>query len=276
MKTSSLPKEKSQFLRSVLRPVVRLCFRNSCSAYEVIESVKAVFIEQAEERIRSDGETVTTSRVAVMTGIDRRDVKRIASEGGIPTAQPNLVTRVLAQWEQSPRFSTANHRPKPLGYKGANSQFKRLVKSVSTDMNPATMLYELQRSGYVEYSEADDQVRLLRAENMLETEPEKKLAVVSKNFDTLGRSCEENIFESSKIKHLNLRTEYDNVYEEEIPKIREWILKQGLDFHKRARNFLARFDKDLNTKAKKKGGGKVTLVAFSWTSSMEHRDKKSS
>lgn len=266
MKSPTLPKEKAEFLRSILRPLVRLCFRNACSAYEVIEAVKGVFIEIAEDQIKEGGDKVTVSRVSVMTGIDRRDVKRISSGSGTPIAQPSLVTRVLGQWEQNPRFSTRAHSPKVLSYKGENSEFKRLVNSVSKDMNPATMLYELQRLGHIDYSEEKDQVKLLRAVNMLEAEPEKKLSVISKNFETLGQSCEENIFENSKTKHLNLRTEYDNIFEDDIPKIREWLLKQGMVFHKKARTFLARFDKDLNPRGKKKGGAKVALVAFSWAS----------
>lgn len=269
MPSPQMPKAKAQFLRQILRPLVRLCFRNACSAYEVIEAVKAVFIELAVDQIKAGGNKITASRLSVMTGIDRRDVKRIYAGDGMPESQPSLVTRVLGQWENDPHFSSRG-RPRVLSYKGEDSEFKSLVASISKDMNPATMLFELQRLGLVE--RVGDDVKLLGAVNYYAAEPEKKFAVLSRNFETLGLASEENLFEDIETKNLNLRTEFDNIRPADLPKIRAWLVKHGTQFHDRARAFLSKFDEDVRPRGKKrsaKRGATVVLGSFSWTSNQD-------
>ena len=50
----------------------------------------------------------------------------------------------------------------------------------------------------------------------------------------------------------------------------KWLLKQGTDLHRRAREYLASFDLDLYPDSKAaEGGARVVLGAFSWTDDEE-------
>lgn len=57
-------------------------------------------------------------------------------------------------------------------------------------------------------------------------------------------------------------TEYDNVCLDELPKVKEWLLKEGTKFHKKARDFISKYDLDVTPNDKKIGGGHVFLGAF--------------
>ncbi len=78
------------------------------------------------------------------------------------------------------------------------------------------------------------------------------------------------------MSNLHLRTDFDNIYTSEIIPIRRWLIAEGKAFHKRAREFLSRFDKDLNEDVDetRKAGGKIVLTSFSFSSSPEDDDLK--
>jgi len=95
--------------------------------------------------------------------------------------------------------------------------------------------------------------------------PGKAYDLFARDAETLIRAGEENLESSTEgVKNLHLRTEYDNIFQEELPIIRQWLYEQGCLFHRRAREYLSKFDKDI-TPNQKAGGGRVVLKSFSWT-----------
>ena len=77
-------------------------------------------------------------------------------------------------------------------------------------------------------------------------------------------SVDENL-KNNNINQLHLTTFYDNIEEESIPKIKKWLLVKGSEIHKECREYISNFDKDLNSKLKGEGGGKVTFTTFSFS-----------
>lgn len=254
----------------MLKPILRFCLRNSIRAREILEAVRGALIELSLEELEKKGEKATLSRISVMTGLNRRDVTRILRQGVKIDNQSNLVTRVLGQWEQDLRFASPAHKPKVLSYKGDKSEFKKLVKSISKDINPATMLYELKRMGAVE--ESKEGIRLVKSVNYFQQSPEKGLGLLSRDMNTFVEAVEENLFQTQETRNLHLRTEYDNIFKSDLPVIRKWLFETGAHFHKQARDFLSQFDKDINPTPDKDGGAKVVLGAFSWTSQEKNDD----
>ena len=198
-----------------------------------------------------------------MTGMNRREVTRIYREGVSIESMPNLSRRVLNRWEQDERYLNKANKPKVLSYKGESSEFNQLVESVTKDMKPATMLFELERIGAVKRGKKT--VRLVQSIAQHQGHADRGLDLLARDVDTLIHAVEENLFTPSDPRNLHLRTEFDNIYEEDVPKIKAWMRQQGALFHKRAREYLSRFDKDINRDFEKKGGARVVIGAFSWT-----------
>lgn len=255
--------EHFDILAVLLRPVVRYAMRRAIGVYAILEVLKSVYVELAREAIEESPGKLNVSRLSVMTGLQRKDVKRLATEGRKVEGPSNLVSRVVNRWEQDKRFRTAAGKPRVLAYQGENSEFEKLVKSVITDVGPAAILAELERLKLVERSSMG--VRLLSGVSFYQGPPEKGLALLAHNVELLGRSVEENLFQPQSIRNLHLCTEYDNIFEESLPIIRQWLFEQGQLFHKHAREFLSQHDKDVSPNPDKKGNSRVSLVAFSWT-----------
>ncbi len=146
-------------LRGLLRPLVRLMIARGVTAPAFYRLLKSVYVEVAYDEFRIASGPPTDSRVSLLTGVHRRDVRAILSDPdeSWSTARAKTVTfaTVLGQWMARPDYQTAEGQPIPLPRTGAPGRdFESLVQDVSRDIRPRTILDELMRQGLV--AETDD------------------------------------------------------------------------------------------------------------------------
>ena len=252
-------------LQSILTPVVRYCLKYGVTVREISEALRRVFIDLCSEELRRQGERVTVSRLSVVTGIHRRDVMRLLA-GPDDTAVHGLMARVITAWENDKRFCLRKGKPKVLSYDGKSPNFQDLAASVSTDVGPAAVLRELIRTGVVD--EKNGELKLKSSVAKYSEWPERGLNLLSRDFASLGQAVQENLDNpQAPIRNLHIRTEFDNLFIEDIPTIRAWILRQGNIFHRKIREYLVRYDKDLNATSLKQAGGKIVVGSFSVSTS---------
>lgn len=144
-------------LREVLRPVVRLLLRFQLGYPFLADFLKGVFVEVAESE--AAGTRLTDSRVTVLTGVHRKDVRRLRHAPRDDEAPPavSLAGQVIARWLGDDDFLDAQGQPRPLGRQhdgGRGPTFEHLVNSISRqDVHPAAVLSELERLGVVHVDE---------------------------------------------------------------------------------------------------------------------------
>jgi hypothetical protein len=247
-----------------LRPVAKFCLRHSLTIQDLIEACKVVALEIAADQIKDGGEKVNVSRLSVMTGLHRRDVMRIYREGETNMDQNSgIASRVLGQWEQDSRFTTKANSPRILKLSDEEGEFKHLVSLVSKDINPGTVLFELERIGAVERHPRG--IKLVKRHFVTEGDPFEGYTLAAKDADDMLEAVGQNVVSQEDVPNLHGRTEYDNISKKDLPQIKKWLLDEGSAFHQRARTFLSRFDKDINSAIKGEGGGKVVVGTFSRT-----------
>ncbi|RIL09857.1 MAG: hypothetical protein DCC75_05625 [Proteobacteria bacterium] len=255
---------RMEVLGGLLKPLVRFLLRGNHSYQDFLNVAKEVFVQVAVEELSKSTKKLNSSRISVLTGLNRKDVAHYYKSGRMPPRKgAPLISRVLNRWEQDPRFHSNSGRQRALSWEGESSEFKELVRCVSTDVNPATVLFELERMGLVK-----KRGRLVRPSSQVprfHQDPRKGLEFLRLDNESLFTAIEENIFNRQEIANLHIRTEYDNVLKSAIPKIRAWLLEEGAAFHKRARDFISIFDKDLNPGLDGESQGRVSLIAFSCT-----------
>jgi hypothetical protein len=138
----------------ILYPLVQLLLEHGVTYPQLADALKAVFIAAAQHAERGTGR-MTDSELAVRTGIHRKDVKRLRAEiaeaAGMPDDAPrSLTSAVVTRWLSDPVWCDQAGQPKalPRNADGAHS-FDALVKSISKDMHPRTVLNELKRLNLV-------------------------------------------------------------------------------------------------------------------------------
>ncbi len=141
-------------LTLMLKPLVRLLIAQGMTHAEFAETAKIVFVESALRDFEI-GVKVNKSRVAILTGLTRKDVKSVidrALSEDPPEKHHSRPERVLAGWFNDPVYTGPYGIPLELPYVATNPNepcFVDLVKSYSGDMAPKQMLNELLRSGSV-------------------------------------------------------------------------------------------------------------------------------
>jgi hypothetical protein len=150
---------KAALLRAfhvLLGPLVRILLRQGISYAEFSEVAKAVYVEVALKDFKVPGRKATRTRVAVMTGLTRKEVKRVIDEALKDQYEPNAkfsrLGRVLVGWHTDTDFTGPYGLPLELQYESAQQAdptFSELVKRHSGDMSPRSILDELIRVGAV-------------------------------------------------------------------------------------------------------------------------------
>lgn len=145
-------------LRSALalmfKPLIRLLVSQGLTHAEFSEVAKEVYVEVALRHFEPS-ERVNKSRVAVLTGLTRKEVKNVidrAIESSALEKTKSRPSRVLSGWYEDPKFTGPYGIPLELPYESQNegqASFTELVRTYSGDMAPRQMLNELLRSGSV-------------------------------------------------------------------------------------------------------------------------------
>jgi hypothetical protein len=235
----------------VMRPAVSFAARHSIRLQDFIECAKAVYIEVSEELLKESGEKVNTSRLAVMSGVHRRDVTRIQRHEEMPASGRDLITKIVGLWQTDRRFVTKAGGPRVLEHRAERSEFIRLVEAISQDLNPGTVLFELKRVGAV--IETRSGLRLVAQSYIPKGDAEAGFRIFAREAEDLCRTVDENV----------LSPEYDKVRPEALPEIRRWLIKEGHEFHARVREFVSRFDQDINPDPDHAGPAvRVTFSSF--------------
>ncbi len=143
--------------RVLLRPLVRILLRHGISYAEFAEIVKAVYVEVAVTDFKVEGKRGTKSRIAVITGLTRKEVSRVveSAKGDSDESKSNLnrVARVLAGWHTDTDFTGPYGMPLEVRYEevalAGEPTFSDIGSSYSGDMSPRSMLDELMWVGAV-------------------------------------------------------------------------------------------------------------------------------
>ncbi len=144
-------------LRRLLRPLLRLLIARGVTLPTLVALLKALYVEVAERDFQLPGKAQTDSRVSMLSGVHRKDVRRLrGNPGGEHPAPVALSTGIqtLSTWLGDPRFVTARGRPRVLPWRSSRPgepSFELLVSEVSRqDIRARAVLDELQRQGMVE------------------------------------------------------------------------------------------------------------------------------
>lgn len=250
-------------LCKLMRPVVNFCLRRGLKYQDLCEAAKLTFVADARAELEGNAGAVSTSRLSVLTGLQRKDISRLLERGSEPAPISNLLIRVVGQWQNDQRFLDRSGKPRALSCEGPDSEFAGLVAALSTDLSSYTVLFELERLGLVR--KEGKLVSLVSDVYVPSREKvEEGLTLLAEDCRDLMQGVEENIFDPGTTPNLHIKTQYDNVCVEAIDEIRTWFLDKGSEFHEQARNFLSKHDKDLNPRLhNKQGGARVCVGIFS-------------
>ncbi len=115
-------------IRALLQPIARLLLHCGVTWREFADIAKTAFVKVASEEFGIRGRPTNVSRVSILTGLGRREVRKQRDIIEQPAMRPiylNSATRVLSGWHQDPDFLDAGGKPRELRANGNGTRSDR-------------------------------------------------------------------------------------------------------------------------------------------------------
>jgi hypothetical protein len=141
--------------RYLLLPVVRFLLKHGVTWNEFGELSKEAYVKVAREDYGIQGRPTNNSRVAMLTGLSRREVARVRDgllngKEHVSALQGNQISRVLTGWHLDEEFTDENGQPKDLPATGPTGSLSVLLKRYAGDLPHGAIRKEMQQRGLIE------------------------------------------------------------------------------------------------------------------------------
>ena len=140
-----------------LRPIAKILLRFGIGFNEFSDIAKTAFVDVATAEYGLRGRPTNISRVAVMTGLTRKEVRRVRGKIDDGTSSFSVkstpLSGILHKWHSEEDFLDSEGRPAVLAFAGEGNTFSSLVKRFGGDIPPGAMRTELKRVGAIQENE---------------------------------------------------------------------------------------------------------------------------
>lgn len=153
-----------------LRPIARLCIHFGIDYRNLSEMMKVAFVTVAKEEFKVDGKSQTDSRIALLTGVHRKDVRRLLGRAPEKTnsRQQGLVANLIAQWLGTPELIDEKGEAKPIPrnpHADYKFSFISIASTLTNDIHPRALMDECINRGIIKIDD-NDMVHLI-AESLI-------------------------------------------------------------------------------------------------------------
>lgn len=219
-------------LQRLLRPLVRLLLNYQITFPQLAAMLKTIYVSVAEEEFQVPGKRQSDSRINLLTGIHRKDVKRLRAEHQDNASVPRTVSigaQLIAYWLGEPEYQSDEGEPRPLSIKpgpDGPSEFDQLVsRVVRQDIRPRVILDEWQRLGIAHLE--NDCVTLDTGAFTPEKGFEEKVFFFGKNLQDHIAAGTHNVL-GDKPSYFDRSVYYDGLSADSVDELRQLAEVTGM------------------------------------------------
>lgn len=233
-------------IRQLLRPLVKAMIDGGITFPVLANFLRELYVEVAKSDYGIGGKPPTSSRISLLTGVHRKEIRRLMGQMPSVDAPPekiSLSAKVIAVWCSKPEYLDRKGRPLPLPRAAAPGEvsLEQLVSSVSVDVRPRTLLEEWLRSGIAELS--DDKVSLVQTALIPDHGFAEKTYYFGRNLRDHIASGAHNLAGAAPV-FFDRAVYYDRIEPESIEELRLLCAERGeellLEINRRTRQLAER------------------------------------
>jgi len=212
------------------KPLIRLLIEKGLTFPQFRDLMKILYVDVANETFTENGNQPSDSRIFVLTGVHRKDIKRIREQSNTPDQTINnaasLNGEIVARWISMPEYLDKKGKPRKLLRSKNNNQagFEQLVSSVNKDVRPKVILDEWLRLNMV--SIKDDYIVLRRTAYVSNKEFNDMAYYLGHNVHDHLASCVNNILVTDN-PMIERSVYYASLTENSVNKLRSIANKKG-------------------------------------------------
>lgn len=232
-------------VRKLMRPLVRMAIKRGISVNDFYLWLKAIYVEEAES-FTIEGKKQSTSRIALLTGLDRKETARLRKLNQDmdallqqQTKRTNRAVRAINAWQKEALYCDEQGKPKALPLYGDGTSLESLVHQYCGDVTVVTVLGELERSGLVDLHD-DDTVTLKDTSYIPHEDNEELLFLMGQAAHDLLNTSTYNIEQQGETSRLQLSVAYNRVNPEVIAKLKVLIEADSLELLQKLDRWLDR------------------------------------
>jgi hypothetical protein len=244
MVVSTIRQRLLALLGGLLEPIVLLLLKSGITWREFAEVAKARFVDVATHEFGIRDRPTNASRVAILTGIDRREVASIRKKGvDAPIEEADgfmsKPTQLLDAWYHESEFREADGKPRVLPLEGEGASFAELARRFAPGIPPVALHKELRAAGAIE-DLARGRVRVLKRNYVPRELNENQLRLWSAALRDVGTTLEHNITRPSDTaprfdrRAINLRVD-----RAALPAFQKFLESEGQAFLERVDDWLS-------------------------------------
>lgn len=219
-------------VRRIFRPVIRLLIAYDLNLPWLVEELKGIYVHVASELLKVGDKAVPQSRISLVTGVHRKDVKRLLDAPTEIVPPKNRVDMMIGHWVGDPSFCDSNGKPLPLprSAQSGGPSFQALADYASRkDINDGTILRDLIDRGLVQL---DAQDRVVLNVDALVPDKEKDLESLAFFFgqnegDHINAGVG-NIIADGEAPYLDRAVYHDGLTAEDVAQLEVMAREQSL------------------------------------------------
>jgi len=240
----------------VIRSLVRIFLRNGLPFGEFAELARWVYVDVAYKEFAIEGRKQTDSRVSVITGLSRKEVRRMRTiaqpVNKMATDRYNRAARVIAGWRRDKTFHDHRGRPRALAMESETPNFNDLVKIYSGDVPARAILDELIQVKAVERTR-DNRIRLVSKAYLPKGDTTKMHNILGMDVSLLIDTIDHNTRSDNNGHWIQRKVSYDNLPVEALAEIRKFSEKEGQRLLEKLDRKISEQDRDINSTVKGTG-----------------------
>lgn len=188
--------------RKMLTVIVKIALKNGVTHREILDLSKQVFVEVAAQDYGIGGRPTNVSRIAILTGMDRKEIKRIkdlsTSEGPDTKTErkQDRISRIISAWHQDEEYLTPKGKPCLLMRHGDERSFSTLVKRYGGDVPEVAVFKELLRIGVIKQLPSG-RLKILKRTYVPDAGNRESLMRAAGVIEDLGATLIHNLYDAS-------------------------------------------------------------------------------
>ena len=257
IKSQIMNKKLYQMNHKLLLPLTEVLLTKGVTYSEISQILKQVYVSVAEQNLLKSEGKATTSRIAIITGLTRKDVAALRKsplEAQSVSAKYNRATRVINGWQEDKEFCTPGGFPAVLAINGKEKSFEALVSRYSGDMTSKAMLDELKSTDIIEIIEGK-YASLQRRAYLAIGDEDEVMNILGVDVSLLIQTIGHNMFSKKEELRFQRKVCYDNLPLECLDSFQKMIGKDSQALLEKSNDWLRQYDRD-GTNHKEKGSGK--------------------
>ena len=234
-------------LGNLLEPIVAMLLRNGVTYKDFAAFSKGTYVAVAERDFGIRGRPTNTSRIAAMTGLDRKDVKQIrdalAGDGTLVRVRESQdkMSRVVRGWHEDKDFLDAEGKPVAIPQEGEGANFKELARRYSSGLPAVAVLKELLSAGCVAETE-DGLLQVLKPYYSPQGSKPEALLRAGTVVNELASTLLHNLYIAPEKKRetprFERRVSNNNIHVRDIPAFKLFLEGEGQAFMERIAQWL--------------------------------------